>query len=62
MTHQEIINLARQAGFKYADVEGIWITAGFWDKELTAFAKLVAEKEREACAVDAETIRDRDNK
>ena len=45
MTDNEIIKLAREAGFKYADVEGIWITAGFWDKELAAFAKLVAEKE-----------------
>jgi hypothetical protein len=58
MTHTEIIKFARQAGFKYADVEGIWITAGFWDNELTAFAKLIEQAQREK---SAETIRERNN-
>ena len=49
MTQDEIIELARQAGF---DCYGKHIT---WDdvictNELEAFAKLVATKEREACA------------
>jgi hypothetical protein len=49
MTQDEIIEMARQAGF---DCYGKHIT---WDDvictdELKAFAKLVAAKEREACA------------
>ena len=41
MTQDEIIEMARQAGF---------ITDGHWAKKFEAFAKLVAAKEREACA------------
>jgi len=49
MTQDEIIDMAEQAGF---DCYGKHIT---WDDvictdELKAFAKLVAAKEREACA------------
>jgi hypothetical protein len=49
MTQDEIIEMAEQAGF---DCYGEHIT---WDdvictNELKAFAKLVAAKEREACA------------
>jgi len=44
------IELAKQAGFSDADDKGVWITDGYWDKELKAFAKLVAAHEREACA------------
>ena len=43
MTQDEIIELAKQAGWQYAHGE-----SGF--EPLWAFAKLVAEKEREACA------------
>jgi hypothetical protein len=50
MEKDEIIEMARQAGFSDADDVGVWITDGYWTKELEAFAKLVAEKEREACA------------
>jgi hypothetical protein len=50
MTKDEIIEMARQAGFLDADDKGVWITDGYWTKELEAFAKLVAEKERESCA------------
>jgi len=43
MTQDEIIEMARQAGWSYMEVD--------MDKQrLEAFAKLVAEKEREACA------------
>jgi len=45
MTQDEIIEMARQAGLGFLD-EPNWM---FQDK-LEAFAKLVAEREREACA------------
>ena len=45
MTQDEIIEMARQAGFSIAD--GI-VTGGVTD--VKRFAKLVAEHEREACA------------
>ena len=56
MTQDEIIEMAKQAGF---DCYGKHIT---WDDvictdELKAFAKLVAAKEREACAEIAEKQR-----
>ena len=47
MTKEEIIELAKQAGWEYAHGE-----SGF--EPLWAFAKLVAEHEREACAKEAE--------
>lgn len=45
----QIIELARQAGiFKgLGDGQGLWLAN---DKDLEAFAKLVAERERDACA------------
>jgi hypothetical protein len=45
MTQDEIIEMARQAGFSIAN--GI-VTGGVTD--VKRFAKLVAENEREACA------------
>ena len=45
MTQDEIIEMAKQAGFSIAD--GI-VTGGVTD--VKRFAKLVAEREREACA------------
>ena len=45
MNQDEIIEMARNAGFSIAD--GI-VTGGFTD--VKRFAKLVAEREREACA------------
>jgi hypothetical protein len=45
MTQDEIIEMARQAGFSIAN--GI-VTGGTTD--IRRFAKLVADKEREACA------------
>ena len=47
MTKEEMIELAKQAGWEYAHGE-----SGF--EPLWAFAKLVAEHEREACAKEAE--------
>jgi len=51
MTKEEIIEMAKQAGFErlgvYAQFGDDWV--GF-TKDLETFAKLVAEKEREACA------------
>ena len=43
MTQDEIIEMAKRAGWQYAHGE-----SGF--EPLWAFGKLVAEKEREACA------------
>jgi hypothetical protein len=45
-----IRELAAEAGFSDADDKGVWITDGYWDKELTRFAALVAAHEREECA------------
>ena len=45
MTQDEIIEVAKQAGFSIAD--GI-VTGGVTD--VKRFAKLVSEREREACA------------
>ena len=51
MTNEEIIEMAKQAGFErlgvYAQFGDDWV--GF-TKDLETFAKLVAEKERRACA------------
>ena len=52
MTREEIIELAKQAGF--VDYELDDGTTDAFDKRYETFAKLVAEKEREACAVIAE--------
>ena len=47
MTQDEIIDMARQAGFvEYELDDG---TTNAFDKRYAAFAKLVAAKEREAC-------------
>jgi hypothetical protein len=58
MTQDEIIEMARQAGM--AEPQEIMFN-NFWtadQKELEAFAKLVAAKEREACAKLCETYQD----
>jgi hypothetical protein len=52
MTKTEIIELARQAGVR--DDEHIFEFSQY--KYLEAFARLVAEKEREACANICETL------
>ena len=48
MTKEEIIDMAKQAGF--VDYELDDGTTNAFDKRYEAFAKLVADKEREACA------------
>jgi hypothetical protein len=57
MTQDEIIEMAKQAGLvgwlsndTYTDGRW-WIDAHEPSEELEAFAKLVAAKEREACAI-----------
>lgn len=52
MTQDEIIEMARQAGVR--DDEHIFEFSQY--KYLEAFARLVAEKEREACANICETL------
>jgi hypothetical protein len=49
MTHDDLIEMARQAGGMFSELPlmDAWV---FDDKSLEAFAKLVAAKEREACA------------
>ena len=49
MTKEEMIELAKQSGWEYAHGE-----SGF--EPSWAFAKLVAEKEREACAKRLEAV------
>jgi hypothetical protein len=48
MTNYEIIEMARQAGYKHPDAVGQCEDFAYFNLE--AFAKLVAAKEREACA------------
>jgi hypothetical protein len=54
MTQDEIIELAKQAGFAEKDAmfRSVYLAN---IKDLEAFAKLIAEKEREACAKLLET-------
>ena len=51
MTKEEMIELAKQAGWEYAHGE-----SGY--EPLWAFAKLIAEKEREAWAKSADSYAD----
>ena len=48
MTQEEMIELARQAGFERLGHDDCDLVC--YPEELEAFAKLVAEKERESCA------------
>jgi hypothetical protein len=54
MTQDEIIEMARQVG--YTPFEALK-----WEQALTNFAKLVAAKEREACALICENYADTDS-
>ena len=52
MTKDEIIDLARQSGFR-RDMFGL----GIWDQEeFINFANLVAKKERERCAKELDRL------
>jgi len=55
MKQNEIIDMARQAGFveKDAMFRSVYLAN---IKDLEAFAKLIAEKEREACAIMSDWI------
>ena len=51
MTNEEIIEMAKQAGFERFGVNAQFCNAWVsFTEDLETFAKLVAEKEREACA------------
>ena len=50
MTQDEIIEMARQAGCPMANMMPMYFTDTQLLVMLEAFAKLVAEKERQACA------------
>jgi DNA-binding GntR family transcriptional regulator len=49
MTRDDIIRMARGAGFKFNSLGGTY-TSGKLDEHLERFAALVAAAEREACA------------
>jgi hypothetical protein len=51
MTQDEIIEMAKQAGFSSAVGKHIAL-----DEDLVAFAKLVAQHEREACATVCDSL------
>ena len=54
MSREEIIRMAREAGFQVAS-ESWWVTES---EALDRFAALVAAAEREACAQVCEALRD----
>ena len=56
MTQEEIIELAKQSGF--VDYELDDGTTNAFDKRYETFAKLVVEKEREACATIVDEVID----
>ena len=49
MNKEEIIRMAREAGFEVYGTD-VWITDGWWLEELERFAALVAAAEREKLA------------
>ena len=62
MTQDEIIDMATEAGLAYNsdDYPDIWDTyMNVGREEIMTFAKLVAAKEREACAKVADQISDK---
>ena len=63
MTQDEIIEMARRAGMVYREFEDEFANAntdGVDLKTIEAFAKLVAAKEREACAKICDRFQARD--
>ena len=55
MTKDDIIRMAREAGFEFNSLGGTY-TNGSLSENLERFAKLVAAAEREACAKVCETL------
>jgi hypothetical protein len=60
MTKDKIIEMARQSGFDWSGKELTWENV-ICTEELEAFAKLVAQHEREACAKWLEDVVDSPN-
>jgi len=59
MSRDDIIRMAREAGFSDADSHGVWITDGYWTAELERFAHLVYESVfRDANIAASRTILD----
>ena len=59
MNRDDIIRMAREAGFSDADSHGVWITDGYWTAELERFAHLVYESVfRDANIAASRTILD----
>jgi hypothetical protein len=49
MTRDDLIQMAKKAGFENAEEPGFWISNGFYILEIEMFALLVADAERQAC-------------
>ena len=47
MNRDDIIRMAQEAGFEVDKNHDVWITDGYWLRELERFANLVAAAERE---------------
>ena len=58
MTQDEIIEMAREAAVQITIQANGDVFYSFYGIELEAFAKLVAAKEREACAKKCEAVRE----
>ena len=59
MKRDDIVRMARDAGFIDADQDSVWITDGFWTRELERFAHLVYESVfRDANIAASRTILD----
>lgn len=56
MTKEDIIKLAKEAGFTDADDDCEWITDGIWDKEFCKFAELIAAAERQIWQDKVDTL------
>ena len=59
MTRDDIIQMAREAGFEVDENHDVWITNGYWLRELERFADLVAAMEREECVKLCNWLADR---
>ena len=59
MKRDDIVRMARDAGFIDADQDSVWITDGFWTRELERFAHLIYEATfRDANIAASRTILD----
>ena len=60
MTKEELIDMARQVGARPSSNPDEYFVLKITDRSLVAFAKLVAEHEREACAKICDSFQARD--